>query len=334
MITWKKNRIPAVLIIALAYVGCGEAPRDNARDPLSPNYENRGALLVRVQSFYPPRAPLAGVQVSLSPGNVFLITNAEGVAVFPDLASQKYLLIAHKQGYIGDSVQVEVQAGQVVQHAFQLNAVPHIAGMAIYSERISRWFPINRDLNRLVVAAQVSDADGAQDIDTVKLLSKNYGVLGNMAFRSASGKYELILEESELRGRSLFDFVGEPLQIEAHDRAGARVLSTALAMARVIETTPTAEAPANLTTTGTRPRFRWRSSSVPYEFTFRVDVSQFEPQQRFATLFESVAGISSDSSAYLTVRDLPGGVYYWTVSIIDRHGNLSRSREATFEVSQ
>ncbi len=327
-----RYRLALAALATLLYVGCDDAPHDNPLDPLSPKYENRGSLLVRAQSFYPPRSPLANVTLFLSPGNFLLTTNAEGTALFSDLAPQSYVLVASKNGYVADTVQVEVRAHQTAQHAFQLNAIPQITNVAVYSERISRWFPVNLDSYNLVVTAQVQDADGAQDLTSVQLLSKTHGALQDMTFRPESGRFELIIKEAALPGKSIFDFIGESLQIAAHDREAARALSEPFALARVIEATPIAESPAGLNRTGVRPRFAWHSTKVPYTYTFRVDISQFEPNQQFATLFESVGDIHPDSTTYLTNHDLPDGTYYWTVSIVDRHGNLSRSKEATFSV--
>ncbi|NUO78685.1 carboxypeptidase regulatory-like domain-containing protein [candidate division KSB1 bacterium] len=327
-----RYRLAFAVLVALFFAGCDDAPHDNPLDPLSPKYENRGSLLVRAQSFYPPRSPLANVTLFLAPGNYLLTTNTEGTAVFSDLAPQPYVLVASKNGYVGDTVEVEVRAHQTAQYAFQLNAIPQITNVAIYSERISRWFPVNLDSYNLVVTAHVQDADGAQDLTRVQLLSKTHGALQDMTFRPEIGRFELIIKEADLPGKSIFDFIGESLQIAAHDREAALTLSEPFALARVIEATPIAESPAGLHRTSVRPRFAWHSTTVPYTYSFRIDISQFEPEQQFATLFESVGDIHPDSTTYLTSHDLPGGTYYWTVSIVDRYGNISRSKEATFEV--
>ncbi len=324
------RRMLAAFVLVLA--GCGEAPHDNPLDPLSPKYENRGNLLVRVQSLYPPHVPLSGFALFLTPGNFFAHTNNQGAALFTNLLPGQYTLAANAAGYAADTVQIEVRARQTEQHTFELNAVPRITNVVVSSERISRWFPVNRDSYGLVVTAQAQDSDGAQDLTEVKLLSKTHGELKEMVFRPEIGKFEVILKDSDLPGKSLFDFIGEPLYIEARDREAAMASSEPLALARVIEVTPVAESPSGLKRTGVRPRFAWHTATVPYLYTFRVDISQFEPDQQFATLFESVNGIPPDSSAFLSNRDLPDGTYYWTVSIVDRHGNISRSKEATFEV--
>lgn len=327
MTLWKNPL--ALLGGALTLLGCGEAPRDNPLDPLAPNHENLGQALVRAQSFYPPYSPLSEVALLLTPGNILLRTDAEGNAQFTQLAANTYTITADKDGYVSGAVTLEVQARQTSQHTFRLNALPQITSTTIYSEHISRWFPLNRDLYRLVLAARVQDADGAQDIVGVKAASPNHGELGGLAFRVETGRYELALGNME---SALQDFLGEPITLTVSDREAATSHSTPFALARVIETTPTAEMPAAFTSTGARPRFKWKSLTLPYHFTFRLDISQFSPEQQFATLFESISNIHPDSSTYVAARELPDGTYYWTVSIIDRQGNVSRSKEATFLV--
>lgn len=316
----------------LAVLGCKDAPRDNPLDPLSPTPEKHSQLLVRVQSFYPPYAPLPNVALLLSPRETLLHTNAEGSALFTDLAPGNYTLKAGASGFVSDSVDLEIIPRTTGQHTFRLNAMPRIGEAFVYSEHISRWFPLNRDLYRLVIAARVTDADGAQDLVTVKATSANHGELGALTLRPETGRYELALTNFESPKPSLPDFLGEPLRLEASDREGAMTHSTPLLLTRVIEPTPIAEMPAAFTSTDTRPRFKWKSMTLPYHFTFRVDISQFAPEQQFATLFESIHNISADSAAAFAPRALPEGTYYWTVSIVDRQGNLSRSKEATFQV--
>ena len=319
----------ALFTCALLVHSCGEAPRDNPLDPLAPHPENLGQALVRVQSFYPPYSPLSEFALLLTPGNILLHTDAEGNAQFTQLAVNTYTITADKDGYVSGAVTLDVRARQTSQHTFRLNAVPQITSTTVYSEHISRWFPINRDVYRLVLAARVTDADGEQDIVSVKAASPNHGELGALAFRSETGRYELALGNME---SALQDFLGEPITLTVNDREAATSHSTPFALARVIETTPAAEMPAAFSTTGARPLFKWRPLTLPYHFTFRLDISQFSPEQQFATLFESLSNIPSDSSATSAPRDLPDGTYYWTVSIIDRQGNVSRSKEATFLV--
>jgi hypothetical protein len=323
---------PAFCALLLLLHACGEAPRDNPLDPLSPNPETRGELLVRAQSFYPPYSPLPEIALLLTPGNVLLRTNAEGNALFSNLVAGDYAVATDHRGYVADSAKIAVRPRQTSQHTFRLNALPRIANPVVYSEHISRWFPSNRDLYRLVIAAQVSDTDGAQDIVNVKASSQNHGELGALAFRPETGRYELTLTNFESPRPALPEYLGEPLTLEARDREAATSRSLPFTLTRVIESTPTAETPATFTTTGARPRFKWRGLALPFHFTFRVDISQFSPEQQFATLFESIPNIPADSSAYVPARDLPAGTYYWTVSIVDRQGNVSRSKEATFEV--
>lgn len=316
----------------LAALGCKDAPRDNPLDPLSPKLENHGQLLVRVQSFYPPYSPLPNVALLLSPAETLLHTNAEGNALFSELAPGNYTLTAGASGFVSDSIDLEIRPRTTGQHIFRLNAMPRIGETLVYSEHISRWFPLNRDLYRLVIAARVSDADGAQDLVTIKATSATHGELGALTLRPETGRYELALTNFESPKPSLPDFLGEPLMLEASDREGARSHSTPLLLTRVIEPTPIADTPSAFTATGTRPRFQWKRLTLPYHFTFRVDISQFSPEQQFATLFESIHNIPADSTASFAPRALPEGTYYWTVSIVDRQGNVSRSKEATFQV--
>ncbi|MCG3158917.1 MAG: hypothetical protein DKINENOH_05564 [bacterium] len=318
--------------LSLGLIGCGEAPRDNPLDPLSPQYNNRGHLLVHTQTFYSPNQPLAGVALLLAPANLAQTTDAQGRFLFRDLPADTYVVKATKPGFAADS-QVVVVAPQRTSEIFlQLDALPVFRSVAVRSENISAWIPIVGETLQLVVEAQVEDGDGLDDLREIKLYSQRFGFLQNLQRSGSTNRFVAIIKEETLATASLFDLVGERLWLEARDRAGARTVSDPAYLIRIIEPTPLVSEPSGLKVTSPRPRFQWERLRLPFEYRYRIDLSVFNISFPLPVPLRQVDDISADSSAFVYDSSLSSGAYVWTLSVVDRFGNLSRSREAVFEV--
>ncbi|MDZ7267314.1 MAG: carboxypeptidase-like regulatory domain-containing protein [candidate division KSB1 bacterium] len=318
--------------LSIGLVGCGEAPRDNPLDPLSPHYNSRGHLLVHTQTYYSPNQPLAGVSLLLAPANLVQITDARGQFLFRDLPADTYRVRAMKPGFAADSQEVVVLPQRTAEIFLQLNALPAFPSISVRSENISTWIPITGETLQLVVEARVTDADGLDDIREVKLYSQRFGFLQDLQRSGVDNRFVAVIREEALAPVSLFDLVGERLWLEARDLAGALSVSDPVHLVRIIESTPLVSEPSGLKVTSPRPRFQWVRLRLPFEYRYRIDLSVFNISFPLPVPLRQVDDISSDSSAFVYDSVLSSGAYVWTLSVIDRFSNLSRSREAVFEV--
>lgn len=313
-------------------LSCGEAPRDNPLDPLAPDFNNRGQLLVYTQTYYSPNQPLPGVRLLLKPDNISQLSNAEGLFRFRDLPAGTYVIVASKPGFMADSQAVAVQPQRTSEVFLQLDAVPLFSRVSVRSEKISAFIPIEGEALQMVVEADLQDGDGLDDIQEVKLFSAGFGLLQTLQRQSATNTYSAVVNEESLSLASLYDLIGDRLWLEARDRAGARTVSEPVYLIRIIETTPLLSKPSGLEETTSRPRFQWVGINLPFEFRYRINLLTFDFAFLVPVPFRQIDNIPADSLSFVYDSNLNNGNYLWTLSVVDRFGNVSRSREAVFLV--
>jgi hypothetical protein len=313
-------------------LSCGEAPRDNPLDPLGPDFNSRGQLLVYTQTYYSPNQPLPKVGLLLKPGNLVQQTNTEGLFRFRDLPADSYVVVASKPGFAADSQVVAVQPQRTSEVFLQLDAKPLFNRVSVRSEKISAFIPIEGEALQMVVEADMQDGDGLDDIQEVKLFSASFGLLQTLQRQSASNTYSAVVSEDGLATGSLYDLIGDPLWLEATDRAGAQSVSDPAYLIRIIEPTPQPSEPSGLKETNSRPHFQWRDLTLPFDYHYRINLLTFDITFPLPVPFRQIDDIPADSLSFVYDSNLNNGHYLWTLSVIDRFGNSSRSREAVFQV--
>ena len=330
---WNAKTLTLVICLGLRLTGCADAPRDNPLDPLSPDYNDTGQIQIHTQRYYPPNLPLGNVTIFITPENIVRTTDEHGELVVGNLHSGQYQIIASKEGYAPDTLAVKVTAGKQENIFVPLNALPAFRNLSIRSEHLRVWFPVTTpDIFRLAVSAQLDDGDGIQDISEITLHAESLGALKTWTWQKATQRFEAIIEAGLLTSQTMYDLVGEGFFLEARDRPGGATVSSTVHLSRVIDPTPVASEPQGFKVVGSRPQFVWSPVEVPFEFTFRINIARVFPESNIVEQFEHIDNISPDSSSVVPNFDLPPGFYLWTVSIVDRWGNLSRSREAVFSV--
>lgn len=313
-------------------LSCGEAPRDNPLDPLAPDFNNRGQLLVYTQTYYSPNQPLPGVALLLKPDNIIQLSNAEGLFRFRDLPADTYVVVANKSGFVADSQAVVVRPQRTSEIFLQLDAKPLFNRVNVRSERISAFIPIEGEILQMAVEAEVQDGDGLDDIQEVKLFSASFGLLQTLQRQSATNLFAAVVSEDHFSTGSLYDLIGDRLWLEAADRAGARTVSDPAYLTRIIETIPRPTKPSGLIESEARPRFQWVGTSLPFEYRYRINLLTFDISFQFPVPLRQVDDIPADSLSFAYDANLNSGYYLWTLSIVDRFGNSSRSGEAVFLV--
>lgn len=325
----------AVALSLAAGLGClGEAPHDNPLDPNSDRFTTEGGVAGRVTD----RAdePLAGAEVRLLPGPSVAQTervgrtNEEGrfeMTGLPEGAG--YRLQASSEAYgAGVLEQIDVRAGVVAElPVLRLNALPIFNRAAFRTVHVSRWWPLN-DLFFLEINAEVNDADGLFDIDAVffEIPDLNFTVPLDP---QTAGRFGKSIRADSLPAASLQSMLGQTLRLTVHDMAGVVVRSDPRQLVRVVEDTPIPTAPIERLLLETDlPTLTWDLFPPRFAFTYQIDV--FRDEANRAVLVQQMTDIPMDETSVQLPLSLPTGPYFWTVSVVDAFGNLSRSKEAAF----
>lgn len=318
-------------MVALCVSGClADAPRGNPLDPASDAFEEVGALSGRAIRYYPPYTGVEGARVRLEPAGLTTVTAADGSFSFERVPVGTQRVVAEKDGFAeaGDTVAV-LLGERTIGIDLRLDGLPEMAGIELRTVHVSRWWPQD-DLYLLEAEARVVDPDGEADVSDVVLELPDFDFATRLR-EAGPGRFMGSVPEDSLSTRSLHALLGYPVYLRIADHAGASVHRGPLSLARVIDQTPVAEAPQGLeTVSDPRPVFTWQAVSLPYPFTFRVDVVRVETN--IQTVVASIDEIPATETSVRPRDPLATGTYYWTVSIVDAFGNRSRSKEAGFTV--
>lgn len=322
-----------IVVFILLMAGCGEAPRDNPLDPQSPDFNNTGTVRIHAQRFYAPHQPLAEVALLISPPDLVRLTDSNGTFTLTEAAVGTLHVIASKPGFEPDTQHIVIKPRALSEAFMRLNAKPVFEEVAVRSEHLSVWTAIE-NIYFMLVDASLDDADGKEDIVAVTMWSERFGKIGDLERGEARGDYHLQLRDDRLKEFSLFDLVGDRLWLEARDQPGTISVSPTVFLSRIIETTPTAKSPFGQSQVSSRPQFYWDGGRLSFRHSFRIDIDQIDENLRIAIPFDQRSGIPADSTSWQWQNDLPTATYKWTISIVDELGNLSRSKDASFQVTQ
>lgn len=322
-------RLFLVTAVVLMANGCmPDAPHDNPLDPASRAFTNSGMLTGQVLSFYQPYGGISGALVTIEPSGIATWTNSSGAFSTGDVPSGKVWLIASHSGYMTDTVEAEVSAGREARVDIHLDALPIVGSCQVITRRIDQWWP--RPVYSALVSGSVTDPDGFGDVAgaTLQVDTMKFG----MTYLPESQAYQVTVNASNLPQRSLEWLVGKPFTIIARDRPGGSVTGNAFYVTRIIEDAPVPTFPTALDTAAASPELNWNQPSLPFFYTCKLEL--FRLDQGLPTLIWSVSNLSASLTMYQYPDHLAAGLYFWTISVVDEYGNLSRSKEASFVVSE
>ena len=317
--------------------GCvADAEHSNPFDPLSDEYRDAGTVRgVVVDRLF---QPVAGAQARLHPvgsdsvAALIAETGPDGAFTFDPVPTGDHVLRVIKEGYFfrGDTVAVSLGRSANLGDV-RLDALPIVQTGALRTIHLSRWWPED-DLYLLDVELYVVDPDERPGIDSTWLVATGEDSPMRLTPGVQPGTYVRTLPADSLSGSSVHALVGASILARIRDREGKLVEHPLAGPVRVVEETPIPLTPQGLETVNDpRPTLTWDAMSLPFQSTYRIEVIRDEVNTDF--LVQEQWGISADTTSFRLTTPLSPGSYYWTVAVVDAHGNLSRSKEAGFRVN-
>ncbi|MFQ5674843.1 MAG: carboxypeptidase-like regulatory domain-containing protein, partial [bacterium] len=291
----------------------------------------RSAVSGRILSFYSPFTAIPNADVTLAPGTFVARANQSGDFSIADVPSGTYVISAEKEGFAIDSDTITVTLGQPLFVELNLDALPIVNSVSINSCHISRNFP-QEDLYFLEIKADVDDPDGVNDIDFVQMSVPSLNFSDTLDITQSPGRFAKIISSSQLPLTDIRDILGHQIVLSAHDRPGFNKSSQPRLLARIIERTPLTDSPnQSETLSDATPLLTWRPVDLLFDFTYVIEVVRVD--FGFNTTVWRREGIDKTITSIAVADALQAGVYFWTVSVFDRFGNWSRSKEAPFRIN-
>lgn len=319
-------------IFILMFVSCfNNAERDNPFDPKSGIYQNFGALEGKVDTYYAPYQPISSVAITLLPGRQTAVTGASGAFLLENITPGTYLVTAIREGFAPDTASIQIEPNQIATLGFNLDALPRLDSLVI-SSGTEHYYYLAEPNRYLGCTAEVTDPDGSADILSVALLIPAYGFKDTLELSQLASSYQVIYQESDLPSQYIEELLGEAMYLEISDRAGQQSRYGPYFLARIIEEEPSAVAPVSNAQVSGKPLFQWQEINPPFPVTFKIDIYKIVASQVIYPPRKIVSKIPAENFTYQLNESLEVGQYLWTISIVDKWGNWSRSTPATFQV--
>ncbi len=308
--------------------GCvPDASHDNPLDPNSRAFSNSGTISGNVLSFYQPYTGISGALVTIQPSGVAGVTNSSGAFSVSDVPAGSISIIVSRSGYLADTVNSKASVGVEAKVDIHLDAMPVVGACQVVTRKIDQWWP--HAVYSIVVSGTLTDPDGLGDIagaslqvDTMKFA---------MSYVPDQQSYQVSVDAATLPQGNLEWLVGRPLTITARDRIGATTTGKSFSLTRIIQDAPIPASPTALDTASASPQLFWTQITPQFLYTYKLEL--FRLDQGVPTLLWSVSNLSSSLSSFQYPAVLTTGTFFWTISVVDEFGNLSRSKEASFVVN-
>lgn len=321
-----KKALNLSLLCLLFYsLGC-KPTRDSPYDPQSPDYNKQVTIKGKVTNMIgmPLKNTLISA-VSLNNKNIWSgKTDENGLfELTPDTGN--YNVTAELLDYIPETTNVYISTGQKKEINFLLNGIPKIQYAKAISCNEDRGFPVG-NIFWVDVSAGVSDTDGIQDIDSVKLVVE-LGVKNiqcSMAFQN--GIYNVRIPSDSCPGRNIESLIGMPFILYVTDKKGTQTGSPNFYVSRIIYSLPFPVFPAS-NTLNSDTTFIWNKISASYSIVYKLTVlhSYMDTVLTIDNIPDTTVAVAVDSL-------MTPGSYLWRVEGMDGFGNISRSKLTIFTV--
>lgn len=319
------------LVASTLLVNCTkDAPRDNIFDPESELYERSGTIQGVVTGKYPPFTPLAMVRVELPEQQIHRYTNAVGEFEFSQLKPGVFPVIYTAGDYVTFQDTLNVPAGELVTTLVRLNGEPKIADANLTTKHLAHWQPVE-DEYILEVEALVNDPDGYGDVDSVRFQVPGWDFDTLLAPGSDPGQFTGVFFDDTFDEMPFPELEGEPIRLRCRDQSGDWGRWYETQISRLIVSVPQILSPAGLATVDSLPVFRWSHFDAGFSVEYQVDIFRLN-EAAIPQYVQSSPTMADTTLQWQTQTPLAPARYYWTLTVADRYGNISVSKEAAFMV--
>jgi len=314
--------------VLLIVSGCiPDASHDNPLDPDSRAFSNSGTVTGNVLSYYQPYTGISGVLMTLQPSGIAGWTNSAGAFSISGVPAGNVRIIASRAGYLTDSVDTKAIIGGEAKVDIHLDAMPVVGACQVVTRKIDQWWP--HAVYSALISGSVTDPDGPGDVAgaTLQVDTMRFA----MTYVPAQQIFQATIDAASLPQGSLEWLVGKSFSVSARDRIGAAAVGKPFFVSRIIQEAPLPLSPTALDTAAASPQLLWAQLSLQFPYSYKIEL--FRLDQGVPSLLWSVSNISSSLSSFQYPDQLSTGLFFWTISVVDEFGNLSRSKEGSFIVN-
>lgn len=275
---------------------------------------------------------IAGAEVLLTEAGRFGFTDSGGRFSLRGLPSGSFQVRLSADGFVSDSVRLELVKGRIDTLVYYLNGRPFFTDYGITGHVWGRGWP-PEPLVFFRLKASVDDPDGLSDIDSVWCEVPEVGLNRRLPFDPDAGRFVLTLRDDALPERNPETLVGRDVYFRVVDIEAAVTDAPPCRLARLVRELPVPVFPSGgMDTLSQDTVFTWRALRPGYAVNYRGEVVRIEGGGPAGVVLEFARPGKLDTTWQLPYAGLEAGDYYWTVEAFDEFGNSARSAEERFHV--
>jgi len=318
------------LFLIISILQCvPDAPHSNPLDPIYKD-SNKGGLEITGYIFRKnvPTFPIDNCLILLIPGQRYTLSDPTGWFSFKNITKGSYQIVLSKPGYQDDTTSIQTDTLTSEPLSYYLNGLPSIKNIHLNSQFIDQWWP--DPFWSVTIKLTADDPDGPNDIQEILFQIPELNIMDTLERTSQIDSFYLRLLEPDFPLANIFSVIGKEIFVEIMDRSQAKIVEGPFFIHRIIETSPIPLNPTGLAIVSSQPVLTWQSYPSNFDFDFEIQV--FFIVAGIPTLIHTQTQIPASENQYSYPEILGPGQYYWVIIVRDQLGNMSRSKEATFQV--
>jgi hypothetical protein len=326
----RKKILPFLFVSVFLFTSFScKAPRNNIFDPLNPDY-SFGTIEGYVQTIGFPSSRISEVRVIWQNANLITETDNNGWFRLSSIPIKDGNLVFAKEGYKSDTLEVIWGESRSFFTQVFFNSLPTLDTVAIYTSVINQTgLP---SISNLFVKAWITDLD--DDIDTVYVVNNNLKLKKNLTYFQSEGSYQSSVSSGEMGGNNIEETIGSDFAIMVKDEFDNEFVIGNNRVTRVIKDEVTGLHPSGDSTISMQSQpltLQWDEFNGGYYCTYLVEL--YRREDLSSQLIHTVNDIDSETTSYTLPFNLPSGNYYWTIWVIDKFQNRSRSKPVLFKIN-
>ncbi len=301
------------IIISFLIYGCANSPlHNNPMDPLCPWSDI--TIYGRVHDLNGD--PVVNCSLSLVDQDIVTFTNDSGYYIIDSIMPLPDTLIVEAEGYLGDTVYISPNPGDVLSLDFLLYGIPVIRSESVYSYRLLTSLPT--EIAGIIYETCIYDPDRIIDIKNVVVTYRDNTIHLNLdrIVDDNTGVYKAEMTYEE-EGPQIFNMVGLEFVPMVEDYENIVSTGDGTNLVRFIDVVPDVVYPVEGGSLSYGDTIKWYIEPPSYD----VEVNLY------VTKNDSVIWGKEDLSPYDTIcvfdKILSSGDYKLLVQIEDNYGDWS-----------
>lgn len=275
-----------------------------------------------------PHEPLDSCLLFLTPRNYFTTSDITGQFVFENIVPGFYQVITFKSHYQTDTTNFYTDSVTSQPLLIYLNGLPFIKRIFFYSRYIDQWWP--DPYHEIVLNLTADDPDGIDDLQEIRLTIPELDINNSLIRSTRIDSFSISLQDISFPNENISNIIGKEVFINLIENSGSTQIEGPFFIHRIIETSPIPLYPTGLASVNNQPILKWLEFSASFNFQYEIQI--FRIVAGIPNLIYYHKDIPSTQTEYHYQGNLTAGQYFWVIWVKDELGNLSRSKEASFQV--